>query len=185
MRAVVVYESMYGNTHAIADAIGRGFGRAAQVTVVPVDEADETLLEGADLLVVGGPTHAHGMSRPGTRKMAIDAAKKPTSQVVLDPAAQGICLRDWFDGLSHFRGAAAAFDTRLHGAGLLTGRASRRIARLLHRHGYEVVSSPESFFVSKEGHLDGGEEQRAQQWGRHLTEVMEARAIRGTSSAAA
>src|SRR5690242_19397342 len=68
MRAVVVYESMYGNTHLIADAIGRGLVAAAcQVDVVPVDRAGQQMLADADLVVVGGPTHAHGISRDSTR----------------------------------------------------------------------------------------------------------------------
>ena len=64
-KVVVVYESMYGNTHLIADAIGKGFGQAvsAEIVVVPVGEAASDLLDSADLIVVGGPTHAHGMSR--------------------------------------------------------------------------------------------------------------------------
>ena len=68
MKAVVIYESMYGNTHLIANAIAEGLRNHGQVTVVPVDEADAALVETADLLVVGGPTHAHGMSRANTRK---------------------------------------------------------------------------------------------------------------------
>ena len=74
MKAVVVYESMYGNTHLIAEEIGNGL-RAnpnADVAVVPVDGASMELLEGVDLVVVGGPTHAHGMSRTSTRKAAVE-----------------------------------------------------------------------------------------------------------------
>ena len=68
MRAVVVYESMFGNTHAIADAIGKGLEPVDNVVVVPVVEAGRERLGDADLLVVGGPTHFHGMSRTRTRK---------------------------------------------------------------------------------------------------------------------
>ncbi|MDT4956416.1 MAG: hypothetical protein QOD31_215, partial [Pseudonocardiales bacterium] len=63
MRVVVVYESSYGNTHLIADAIGDGIPAGHQVDVVPVSGASQELVDGADLLVVGGPTHVHGMSR--------------------------------------------------------------------------------------------------------------------------
>ena len=63
MRAVVVYESMYGNTHLVADAIGAGLSTAFDVRVVPVSEARPVVLADADLVVVGGPTHVHGMSR--------------------------------------------------------------------------------------------------------------------------
>jgi len=68
MRAVVVYESMYGNTHQVADAIGRGLATIGDVVVVPVADAGPALVERADLLVVGGPTHIRGMSRASTRK---------------------------------------------------------------------------------------------------------------------
>ena len=67
MRAVVVYESMYGSTHQVADAIGAGLGTAFEVSVVPVSQAGPQVLAGTDLVVAGGPTHAHGMSRAGTR----------------------------------------------------------------------------------------------------------------------
>ena len=75
MRAVVVYESMYGNTHQVADAIGAGLRSSFEVSVVPVSEAGPAVLADADLVVVGGPTHVHGMSRAGTRKAAVQAAR--------------------------------------------------------------------------------------------------------------
>jgi flavodoxin len=61
MRAVVVYESMYGNTHLVADAIGTGLETAFDVWVVPVSQADPAVLDGAALVVVGGPTYVHGI----------------------------------------------------------------------------------------------------------------------------
>lgn len=76
MRAVVVYESMYGNTHLIADAIAAGLSARFEVRVVPVSEAGADVLEGADLVVVGGPTHGHGMSRAVSRKAR---PKRPVS----------------------------------------------------------------------------------------------------------
>ena len=90
MKAVVVYESMYGNTHLVADAIGRGLAGGAEVVVVPVAEAAPALVAEADLLVVGGPTHAHGMSRPTTRKAAVEQAKDNA----IDPAASGAGVRE-------------------------------------------------------------------------------------------
>jgi flavodoxin len=67
MRAGVVYESMYGSTHQVAGAIGAGLGTAFEVSVIPVSQAGPQVLAGTDLVVVGGPTRAHGMSRAGTR----------------------------------------------------------------------------------------------------------------------
>lgn len=63
MRAVVVYESMYGNTHRIAEAIGAGLDAPFDVGVVPVAEVSPVVLADAGLVVVGGPTHVHGVSR--------------------------------------------------------------------------------------------------------------------------
>ncbi len=158
MRIVVVYESMYGNTHVVADAIGRGLGSADTVTVVPVAEAGPERLDDADLVVVGGPTHMFGMSRPGSQRMAAEAAQKPGSGVALDPAATGRGLREWFDALGPTDAQAAAFDTRFRRPALLTGRASKPIARRLRTHGFDLVAKPESFFVTTDNQLLPGEE---------------------------
>src|SRR5438874_4932720 len=110
MRAVVIYDSMYGNTHVVAQAIAKGLGATVEVVVVPVDEAKSELLDGADLVVVGGPTHAHGMSRRSTRQAAVAAAHKPGSDLAIDPDAEGPGLREWFATLDRIGGRAAAFD---------------------------------------------------------------------------
>lgn len=165
---VVVYESMYGNTHLIAEAIADGLRTAGEVVVVPVDRAQPALLAGADLVVVGGPTHAHGMSRATTRRAAVDVARKPDSGVRLDPDAEGGGLREWFSSLGQLTGRAAAFDTRAHGPAVLTGRASIGIGKKLRQHGFEVVAEPMSFLVTKDNHLESGEADRARQWATQL-----------------
>ncbi len=168
MRAVVIYESMYGNTHLVADAIGDGLREAAEVSVVPVEQANVELLHGADLVVVGGPTHAHGMSRPSTRRAAVDAAHKPDSTLELDPDAEGPGLREWFDRMADLPGRAAAFDTRIDAPPLFTGRASKGVAKRLRRHGCTLVAEPESFRVTKQNALLDHEAEHAREWGRRL-----------------
>jgi hypothetical protein len=172
MRAVVVYESMFGNTHAIADAIGKGLGQGLEpvdrVVVVPVAEAGSERLGDADLLVVAGPTHFHGMSRTRTRKWAVATAQNPKNDLVLDRDAQGPGVRDWLGSLGHGHTKFAAFDTRFKGPAVLRGRASRSISRKLRSQGFEMVANPESFFVTLQNHLDPGEEARAQEWGNRL-----------------
>jgi multimeric flavodoxin WrbA len=72
MNVVVLYESMFGNTHQIAEAVADGVRQAdpaAQVACVPVAEAQAGLIRAADLLVVGGPTHMRGMTSGMSRKM--------------------------------------------------------------------------------------------------------------------
>jgi hypothetical protein len=168
MKVVVVYESMYGNTHHVATAIGEGLGSAADVVVVPVEGAEPELVESVDLLVVGGPTHVHGMSRANTRQAAVEAAEKDESDLVLDPDAEGPGLREWFDGLGKIGTHAAAFDTRMHGPAALTGRASKGVAKRLRHHGATLITDPESFIVTKDNHLEVDEAERARAWGAEL-----------------
>jgi hypothetical protein len=171
MRALVVYESMYGNTRTIATAIGAGLAARFAVAVVAVNEVLAEQVAGADLLVIGGPTHVRGMSRPSTRKGAVEAAHKPGSGVELEPGSDGPGLREWLASLGPVRGKAAVFDTRIHMAELVTGAASRSIARQLRRHGIELVVKPESFLVTKANQLEAGEEVRARGWGEHIAEM--------------
>ncbi len=168
MRAVIIYESMFGNTHAVADAIGKGLEPLDNVVVVPVVEAGRERLADPDLLVVGGPTHFHGMSRTRTRKWAAATAQKPKNDLVLDRDAQGPGVRDWLTSLGQGHTKVATFDTRFNGPAVLRGRASKVISRKLRRHGFEVVAKPESFFVTLENQLEPGEEARAQEWGKRL-----------------
>ena len=139
MHAVVVYESMFGNTHAVAQHIAEGIEPVFETTVVPVHDATSELIANADLVVVGGPTHVHGMSSERSRAGAEDMAAKD-EDLELDPDALGEGLRDWFASLADGAGTgrlAAAFDTRVHASALLTGQASKGIAKRLRTHGFE------------------------------------------------
>jgi flavodoxin len=168
MRAVVVYESMYGNTRAVAEAVADGLRPVLDVVVVPVGRADPAIVEGAGLLVVGGPTHVHGMTRRRSREMAAEVARKPGSTVVLEEGAGGPGVREWMASLGHVNVYAAAFDTRAHGPKAFTGQASKGISRELGRHSAHLLTGPESFLVTKENSLEEGEEQRARRWGEQL-----------------
>jgi hypothetical protein len=170
MRVVIVYESMYGNTHAVANCVAEGLRHeACDVTVVPVGRATEELTGHCDLLVVGGPTHVHGLPRPSTRKSAAQAADEPASGLILESGALGPGLREWLHDLPAGDGsAAAAFDTRMDGPVLFTGQACRAIAHQLRRHHYEVVTPGHSFVVSKENVLDASQAERARTWGEAL-----------------
>jgi len=159
MRALVVYESMYGNTARIARAIGDGLAkRGVEVDVVAVDDVDASF--DVDLLVVGGPTHAHGMSSSSTRLTAQTDDKNP-----YDDPTLGAGLRGWLKEIPAGNGhAGAAFDTRFRHSALLTGSAAKGIAKRLEHHGHKVVTAPESFFVTKDNTLETGEVERAEVW---------------------
>jgi hypothetical protein len=169
MRAVVVYESMYGNTRLVAEAIGEGLRSAGDhdVAVVPVGRAGAEA-EGAEVLVVGGPTHVHGMSRRRSREAAVEAAAKPGSGLGLEDGAGGPGVREWLESLGHVNVLAAAFDTRMKGPAAFTGQASKRISRELVRHGGHLVTEPVSFLVTRNNALRPGEGARARGWGRRL-----------------
>ena len=73
---------------------------------------------------------------------------------------------------SHLERPAAAFDTRIHASTLLTGQASKGIAKRLHKHGCTLVVEPESFFVDKSSHLEPDEADRATRWGRSIADAV-------------
>ena len=167
MRAVVVYESMYGNTHLVAEAIGAGLGTVFDVSVVPVAQADPVVLADADLVVVGRRMRM-ALSRAATRKAAVEAASKPVGGLAVEPDALGPGLREWFGSLGRYPVKAAAVDTRVHGPVALTGRASKGVARLLREHGFDVAAEPESFLVTRRDRLEPQETARAREWGTTL-----------------
>jgi flavodoxin len=166
LKVLVVYESLFGNTHAVAEAVAEGLRERAEVDVAAVKDSSPAVVEGVDLVVVGGPTHAHGMASTRTRAGALDDATRKGKTV---PEVEGPALREWIDGIGETeRCRAAAFDTRLPPPRFVTGSAAKGIARRLRRHGFEVIGE-ESFLVE---HSDGppreGELDRAKEWGRTL-----------------
>jgi flavodoxin len=184
MDAIVVYESVYGNTRAIAEAIAAGLDAIA---VLPVHRA-EGLQETVDLLVVGGPTHMHGLATKRSRHVAAETADEDR-EVHVDPYATAEPgLRKWLADLSPgFAHHAASFDTRLDKSPWVTGAAARGIARRLRARDIAVIAS-ESFLVQDtEGPLEPGELDRARAWGVELARKMalpSAVAAAGESSAA-
>jgi hypothetical protein len=166
-RALVVYESMYGNTREVAEAIAAGLGTRA----VPVHRADPDEVADAGLLIVGGPTHMHGMASSMSRRGAVQAAEEDGHD--LDESARSEpTLRAWLAGAEGDGRSAAAFDTRIDRSPTLTGSAARGIAKRLRRHGYRIVADSNSFFVEdSEGPLAPGEPDRARKWGEGLARL--------------
>ena len=120
------------------------------------------------LVVVGGPTHAFGMSRPGTREAA---AKEAESPLVSDR----IGVREWLDGLElpSEMPVGAAYDAHVDHPKLLrhVGSTAAAIAKRLKTLGVTTVAEPEHFSVTgPKGPLRDGELQRAHDFGRSLTE---------------
>jgi hypothetical protein len=173
----IVYESLFGNTRQIAEAIRdelRASHPEAEVDCLRVDQADPERLDSVDLLVVGGPTHLYGMSSRLSRKLGVKAERAKIAQgeeaPEPQPSAEGPGVRTWLHGLptAPAHPHAAAFDTR---AGNPTaGGAAHGIARGLRHHGYELVAAPEGFIVdgAADGPLRHGELDRARTWAATL-----------------
>jgi flavodoxin I len=159
MRALVIYDSLYGNTEKIAHAIGDGLsgsiGESGSVDVVKVGDAHPDQLAGLDLLLVGPPPQG---SQPS-------------------PAARDFLNRIPKGSLAGVK--VAAFDTRGNvdklGVPRVISRflgsffAAPRILSTLEKKGGQAVKPPEGFFVvDTEGPLQDGELQRATDWGRQI-----------------
>lgn len=141
MKALVVYESTYGNTAMVARAVGDALTQYAAVEVTAVEDVRAGDVRGVNLLVVGGPTQRRGVS--------------PHMHAWLDSLASG-CLRGVI---------AVAFDTRYRLPSLISGSAAHGIVKRLHRLGAEVFLPVESFYVEgREGPLVEGELERAAEW---------------------
>jgi hypothetical protein len=160
MHALVVVESYFGNTLMVARAVAEGLGRFMTVEIRDVRDAPGAIDHGVDLVVVGGPTHAFGMSRPRTR---VDAAGQAGHST-----APRIGVREWLASAPTGIRRAAAFDTRINKVWLV-GSAASGMAGRLRKLGAALVAEPESFWVvSTPGPLAAGELDRARQWGELL-----------------
>jgi len=161
-RALIVYESMFGNTEEVARAIAVGLSEHLTTAVEEVTTARSHLDE-IDLLVVGGPTHTFGLSRRQTRTSA-------ASQGARVPQSGSVGLREWLAALvpPTRRMCAASFDTRIQRP-RMPGSAARAARRRLRRIGFVTTPKAKSFFVTgTPGPLADGELERARAWGQQL-----------------
>lgn len=164
-RALVVFESMFGNTARVAVAVARGLQlEGVETTLAEVASAAQELDVDLDLLVVGGPTHTFTLSRAGTRE---DAVRQGAPR---ERAALG--LREWLasvrPGPAHAPGLAA-FDTRVAKVRWLPQAAARSAVRAGRKRGLVPVARPIGFLVEGlQGPLVAHELERAVAWGRRL-----------------
>ena len=159
MNALVVYESHWGSTAAVARAIAEGIGPATRA--VTTDEATPEVLATVDLLVVGAPVIAFGLPRDGVQRQLAGDVKAPAPADVSHPL-----LRTWLDALPAAQGRAVSFETRIWWS---PRGATRSIEAKLRRAGYAILARPERFIVAGAyGPLREGELARARQWGATL-----------------
>jgi flavodoxin len=148
MKSLVIYDSLYGNTKKIAEAIADGL--SGEIDLVHVNEVDSAEVGVYDLIVVGAPTHG-GMASEPMRKLLGKVQKS---------ALKGIRV--------------AAFDTRHPAKALrIIGFAAKKIGRALEKKGGHLIGEPEGFFVADtEGPLLENELERATAWAEELAELV-------------
>lgn len=162
MRALLVYESMFGNTERVARAVAHGLGMRMTVTVVRATAGESPAVSAGDLLVVGAPTHALTMPVPATRQQA--AARTD------DEIDVSVGIREYLASVPvGVRRSVATFDTRHRRMRYLPGSAARAAGRMLSRAGCHLLVPPQSFYVAgMAGPLLPGELDRAADWGEQL-----------------
>ena len=164
VKAIVVYESHWGNTASIARAIAAGLGPGA--AAVSTREASDAVVSGADLLVAGAPVLGFRLPSDGfLASLAANPGDGPRPADFTGPS-----LRSWLEHLPAGSGRAAAFETRLWWS---PGGATGAITNGLKRAGYRSFDTPHRFVVrGKYGPLREGELERARQWGAALAEAL-------------
>ncbi|HSQ22615.1 MAG TPA: flavodoxin [Coriobacteriia bacterium] len=164
MRAVVVYESLWGNTAAIARAIAEGIGEGARA--LPTDGATHEVMEEADLVVAGSPLLGFALPTDTMRRTIGTDPKHRDHPADLDHPS----MRSWLEGLPASSGGYATFETRIWWS---PGSAAKRIGKSLARAGYRQVAPPEKFLVTDTyGPLKEGELERARAWGEQLARAV-------------
>jgi flavodoxin I len=159
MKTMILYDSVYGNTEKIAQAIGNALGSPEEVRVIKVSEAQPDQFAGLNFLIVGAPTQrfrtTEGMSN---LLKAIPAdSLKGVKVAVFDTRL----TQDEINKTS-----VLAFFVKLFGT---HAYAAKFLVNQLKRKGGKVAGSPEGFYVEgMKGPLVEGELERAVSWARKI-----------------
>jgi len=164
MKAIVVYESHWGNTAAVARAIAEGIGPETQA--LSTAEASGEVIAGTDLIIAGAPLLGFSLPTESMLKgLAGNASKDPVAPDLSHPS-----MRSWLDALPKGAGGAASFETRIWWS---PGSAAKAILGKLEALGYRPVAKAQRFVVQgKYGPLRDGELERAKAWGAALVQAM-------------
>jgi len=172
MKAIVVYESYWGNTASVAQAIAEGLGEGAKA--MSTAEANGEALAGAGLIVAGSPIIAFSLPSEKTRN---DMLARPDKKAPSPPDLSHPSIRTWLVALPQAGGSgggaavrAAAFET---GFKLSPGGSAGKILRMLGEKGYKPIAKKQRFLVrSSYGPMKEGEIDRAKAWGAELAKTI-------------
>jgi hypothetical protein len=171
MTVAIVFESMFGNTQQLADAVASGVadtGAHVVVCRVGADPAYDTDYdaEAVDLVILAAPTHALSLSTHASRAEAVERGAAP--------AAATTGLRGWLEELDPTQGGPlemAVFDTRVWSARRLPWSAAHGAARVLRKKHVSVARVTSFYVETVEGPLCPGEIERARAWGRSVADA--------------
>ncbi len=145
MKALVIYDSNFGNTKKIAEIIAEKLGM--NTNVLRVSDFNMEKLEGIKLLIVGSPVNAW----------------RPTEKILNFLTSLG---KDQLKGIK-----GASFDTKMKF--FLSGDASRKISRKLEKAGAEIIANPQEFIVKgRNGPLAEGEVEKAAKWAATIMQAL-------------
>lgn len=178
MSAVVLFESEFGATRIVADAIAVGFRQVSSAALENVREVSHPLDTSVDLLIVGAPTHARSLPSATSRAAAQTWPAKPGSVLTLEPRSAEPGVREWLVAQDLRGVSAVAFATRMDVARAFSGSSVRAIERGLRSAGATIGAPSQTFVVDRSGLLLPGEIERAVAWGRSLASTS-ARALAG------
>ena len=161
MRAIVVYESHWGNTAAVAREIAAGIGDEARA--LTTGEATAAVVAEAELIVVGAPLIGFRLpTEDVVRGLAAERSPEPAD--LSQPT-----MRAWLAALPEGNARAAAFETRIWWS---LGSAATAILEGLERAGYRSIARPQKFIVKgRYGPLREGELEKAKAWGAELAQA--------------
>ena len=157
MKVLVVYDSVYGNTEEIAQAIEDALHDKRDVEMVKASEIKSNHLIDLDLIIIGSPTHGGRFTE---------------------------AIQDFFNNISESMMNVvnvAAFDTRTASSRWLVshlekifGHAANRIVDVVKKQGGILIVEPEGFIVEgTKGPLRIGEIKRAENWARDIVQKKE------------
>ena len=169
VRALVAYESLFGATRLVAEAIAEGlFEGGAQVACRSIREVEAAEPGAFRLVVLGAPTHARTLPTPASRLEGERWLEHRMRGHRLEPRATESGVREWIPRASLFGRRVAAFTTRADLPRLVSGSATHAIERLARSQGARVPVPGFEGRIDDRGALLPGEEDRARAWGRSL-----------------
>jgi len=151
MDAIIIYDSVFGNTEKIAQAIYDGAASVVNAQIFKVSDIKAEQLAGIKVLIIGSPTRGF---RPTETVTAFLKSLPANSLAGVKVAA--------FDTRLSLSDTKSAFTRFIVKTG---GYAAKTIGNSLVKKGGTLVVLPEGFLViGEEGPLKDGELERASQW---------------------